>query len=154
MRRELARAHPARAGIFVVNIRMRVHPFGRNVKMLVYRIHEIGILFQIFARPRPGVAVRSAIYPRSRRTDNFQLGILFVNALFEQLEPLVKVVILRVPLLIPQPQIFEAERLRMSHFGAHSAPYGVRAAVSKLHCVQRVLNIRFQLLAVHGDRFV
>ena len=74
-----------------------------------------------------------------------------MNTLFEEFEPLVKLVAAILPLLVADAEIFESEGLRVSHIRAHASPYGIRTAARKLDDVQGVLNIRFKLGAVERN---
>ena len=67
-----------------------------------------------------------------------------MDALFEELEALVELVAVVLPLLVAHAEVLEPEGFGVPHLGAHLAPDGILAAVGKLDEIEGLLNVDFQ----------
>ena len=152
MRGKFSRIYLTDARIIRISVRLFIHPCGRHIEMLVGRIDKFFVLLKIFERPCPCALMARRIHVGADRADDFDLRIFFPHARGKDFKTGVEMAFFGLPLLVAQPDIFKPERLGMSHFSAHSAPYRVSSAVCKLHDVERILNIGLELGIVGGYR--
>ena len=112
-------------------------PFLRAIEMLVHEICTKSLHL------RPEIIELLSLGIRSGRTYYEDFRICLPHSLDERLETLG---ILRSPLFVTDSDIFQSERLRMTHFSPQASPFGISTTICEFYEVQSILYITVEFI--------